>query len=347
MQELRWWITSNLKTLDFMVNVNHFEKEAICIYKGETYSVRDNGSVSRHPIAGKRNRPNDSKWTFGKLNPKTGYMEIASVVIHRIVARAFNGEPPTNEHVVDHIDTNKQNNRPENLRWLTRLENILLNPITARRIEIVCGSVEAFLADPSKFKGKFPDPNYDWMCAVSSQEAQLSKKRLLEWAKSGKSVQGGTLGAWIYSRGVSSNNTHYVEDENRMIDSLTRNALQIAKNWKTPTEFPLCPQETSEKPLVSYAGLLTIGGVFSRNQFTSSIIECFAVSSDESTLWVMCKSGEENPIKPYSLAEVTYQKEGYVHNSLGTFIEKTGAEKQFNLVQGLDWTFGETIDDFC
>ena len=50
------------------------------------------------------------------------------------MATAFHGEPPTKEHVVDHIDTNKQNNRPENLRWVTRLENILLNPITAKRI---------------------------------------------------------------------------------------------------------------------------------------------------------------------------------------------------------------------
>ena len=140
-----------------MVNVNHFEKECDCIYKGEQYSVRDNGAVLRHTPTNKRTRPTDNNWTFGKLNSKTGYLEVASVRIHRIVATAFHGEPPTNEHVVDHIDTNKQNNRPDNLRWLTRLENVLLNPITARRIEIICGSVEAFLADPSKFRDKFPD----------------------------------------------------------------------------------------------------------------------------------------------------------------------------------------------
>ena len=157
-----------------MVNVNHFEKECECIYKDEGYSVRDNGAVLRYPLDGKRPRPTDNNWTFGKLNSRTGYLEIASVRIHRIVATAFHGLPPTKEHVVDHIDTNKQNNRPENLHWVTRLENILLNPITARRIELVCGSVEAFLENPSKFRDKFPDPNYQWMCTVSKEESQAS-----------------------------------------------------------------------------------------------------------------------------------------------------------------------------
>lgn len=47
-------------------------------------------------------------------------MEIASVRVHRIVATAFHGNPPTKEYVVDHIDTNRQNNRPDTL---TRLKS--------------------------------------------------------------------------------------------------------------------------------------------------------------------------------------------------------------------------------
>jgi hypothetical protein len=329
-----------------MVNVNHFEKECECIYKNEHYSVRDNGTVFRYPLNEKRPRPTDNSWTFGKLNTKTGYLEIASVRIHRIVATAFHGEPLTKEHVVDHIDTNRQNNQPDNLRWVTRLENILLNPITARRIELVCGSVEAFLATPSKFRNKFPDPNYEWMCAVSVQEAQASKERLLAWAKSDKPLQGGSLGEWIYNRSATNQFVEYIEEE-ELINSLTPNAIQKARNWKTPTEFPCCPQENTGNSIVTYTANLNVGDVFSRNQYTSSIIERFAISNDENTLWIMCKSGDENPIKPYSLAEITYQNNVFVHSSLGTFFEKNGAEKQFTLAQGLEWTGGDTIDDYC
>lgn len=324
-----------------------FNQEVKCIYKDEHYSVRDNGAVLRYPLDGKRQRPTDNNWTFGKLNIKTGYLEIASVRIHRIVATAFHGEAPTKEHVVDHIDTNRQNNRPDNLRWVTRLENILLNPITARRIEIICGSVEAFLADPSKFRDKFPDPNYDWMCAVSIEEAQASKERLLAWAKSDKPLQGGSLGEWIYNRSISSPLTEYVEEELEFINSLTQNAVQKIRNWKTPSEFPCCPKKNINNSVAEYVANLNVGYVFSRNQYTNSIIERFAVSKDEDTLWIMCKSSEDNPIKPYSLAEITYQNDVFVHNSLGAFFEKDGAEKQFTLVQGLEWTGNDTIDDYC
>lgn len=117
-------------------SVNDYTREEECIYKDERYSVRDNGAVWRHPREGKKPRPTDCQWTFGKTNSKTGYMEIGSARVHIIVAMAFYGVRNTKIYVVDHIDTNRQNNRIENLRWLTRLENILLNPISRKRLNI-------------------------------------------------------------------------------------------------------------------------------------------------------------------------------------------------------------------
>ena len=42
-------------------------------------------------------------------------MDIGTEVVHRIVATAFHGEQPSVKHIVDHIDTNRRNNRVENL----------------------------------------------------------------------------------------------------------------------------------------------------------------------------------------------------------------------------------------
>ena len=78
-----------------MADLEDYKQESECVYKVERYFVRDNGAVLRHPLDGKRPRPTDDSWTFGKLNIKTGYLEIASVRVHRIVATAFHGEPQT------------------------------------------------------------------------------------------------------------------------------------------------------------------------------------------------------------------------------------------------------------
>ena len=132
------------------VHLDCFDREVTCTYRGETYRVRDNGAVFRRRREGARLRPLDEKWTFGRADKKRGYMYISSILVHRIVATAFHGPQPSKDHVVDHIDTNRRNNRPENLRWVTRLENILLNPITARRVEIAYGSIENFLSNPDQ-----------------------------------------------------------------------------------------------------------------------------------------------------------------------------------------------------
>jgi hypothetical protein len=318
-----------------------------CHYKNEHYSVRDNGAVLRHAPKTKRTRPADNKWTFGKLNSRNGYMFIASVRIHQIVATAFHGVPPTKEHVVDHIDTNRQNNRPDNLRWVTKFENAMLNPITAKRIALVCGSVEAFLADPSKFRDKFPEPNVRWMCTVGKKEAQISLERMLDWAKSDKLPSGGTLDDWIFERDNmqrrQGETNPEVPDE---IKAKTSNAVQ--RNWLTPSEFPCCPKENTEDAIAAYAENLVIGSVFCRNDIYSSVVLQSAISDDQQLLYVLTESSEgENAIKPWALAKITFENAFFVHTNLQSFFSKEGAEKQFCLAQGLEWNGGDSIDDYC
>lgn len=46
-----------------------------------------------------------------------------SGLVHRLVAMAFVGLPPTPKHQVNHKDLNKSNNVPENLEWVTQTQN--------------------------------------------------------------------------------------------------------------------------------------------------------------------------------------------------------------------------------
>ena len=48
----------------------------------------------------------------------------SGILVHRIICKAYYGEPPTDKHVVNHKDSNRQNNKPENLEWVTQQENV-------------------------------------------------------------------------------------------------------------------------------------------------------------------------------------------------------------------------------
>lgn len=317
-------------------DLNVFNNEIISEYKGEKYSVRDNGSVLRHPKDDSKPRPTDNKWTFGKVDVKNGYMLIAGERVHRIVCYAFHGNPPTKEYVVDHIDTNRQNNRVDNLRWGTKLENALNNPITRKKIILQCGSIEEFLKNPSILRENATEPNFDWMRNVTPSEAKISKEKLLEWAASDSVPSGGTLGEWIFE----SNKNKSINNEN----SLTEGVFQL--DWKTPSEFPKCPSISDNTPIKTYAGNLTVGDVFMKNRYGTSRVHKIALSDDEKYLYVITKA-EDFAIKEYALAIVYFENNLYVHQSKGTFFTEEGAMKQFTLAQGLEWDGEDSIDDFA
>ena len=325
-----------------MVSIDDFKRKAECFYKGEKYSVRDNGAVLRHSRRGMRIRKDDDQWTFGKPNEKNGYMYIGNERIHRIVAIVFIGEPPTPQHVVDHIDTNRRNNRPENLRWVTKLENALNNPITRKRIILACGSIETFLANPSILNECDVEPDFRWMRTVSANEAQISKERLQSWAKSDKISSGGSLGEWIFEQPILQKES--IEIPKLMISKTVGAAQQ---NWQIPSEFPCCPQKSSEESLLNYYENLKTGSVFCSNDIYKSLVFKKGMPEDHQSIYVISESTEgENAVKPYALAKITYENGIFVHTSLRSFFTKEGAEKQFCIAQGLEWTGEDSIDDY-
>lgn len=271
------------------VDINDFNLEVECVYKNERYLARDNGAVCRLVRKNKKLRPNDNLWSFGKLNEKNGYLEFSSERVHRITATAFLGEPPTKEHVVDHIDTNKQNNRPQNLRWVTRLENVLLNPITAKRIAYVCGSVEKFLADPEKYRDLFPEPNLSWMKIVTIEEGKNSLERMLKWANSDNKSTGLSLDKWIFNR--EKIQTPSVPQPNYILSKTPNAAQRIISLGDKPNEFPSTPEMFNGDPLTAYSLNLKEGAVFFRNHNGEYLVKKFGFSKDKKSLYVLSKSG--------------------------------------------------------
>jgi hypothetical protein len=317
--------------------LDQYERQVEIEYEGEKYLVRDNGAVCRTSRSGSRKRKLDDAWTFGRANDSTGYMYVGSHVVHRIVAFAFH-EQPSKQYIVDHIDTNRRNNRADNLRWVTRLDNALLNPITLKRIVRCYGSLDAFFEDPSAIRER--DPDFSWMRTVTKEEAEESRRRLLKWAESDRAPRGGQLGQWVLrSRRAD---TAPVVEVVRDSQSLTPMAIQ--RKWRTLGEFPACPDSLGSDPLGEYAARLKPGTVFCKNTFGETLTE---MAGRSATLLGVVGRMPEPSVKGWALSKITVENEKFVHESMHTYFSLEGALNAYSELLGIGAPYEETIDDFC
>ena len=320
-----------------MVDINDFEQEKTCTYKDEVYSVRDNGAIMRHIREGKPKRKNDNLWTFGKPNLISGYLEFAGERVHRIVACAFLGDPPTDQHVVDHIDTNRHNNRPDNLRWLTRLENALNNPITRAKIEMICGSIEAFIQNPSilhKYESK--DTNFSWMRRVSPEEAKAAYEHWMEWAnktKEDRIPKNGGIGPgdWIFSF----KEDHAEESE----DNDTSEKTKVFQYWKSKvidrTEesyFPLSPRTTEEGEdvLQKYMNALVPGVDFLISRDYKTVFREVCYFKDENKFRVLTERINAQRMSWY-IFEIWAEGDYIIHKSVGNYTKNKRKDAELAL----------------
>ena len=324
----------------YSIDLGDFTSERRCEYKGRIYYVRDNGAIYRQCKGDGVSRKNDEVWTFGKLDETTGYMLIGAERVHRIVCTAFHGEAPSHQHVVDHINTNRQDNRPDNLRWLTKLENALNNPITVKRIIYCCGSIEAFKENPSLLKDTEEYRDISWMRRCSPAEAKIAYDNLMKWA-----IKPVPENPKPFRKPITEEVYDSFDDEDGNVDTpseFQKNVIQ--RNWKTPTEFPPCPDGVSKNPIGEYLSNLTDGCVTSKNQY--GVWTLLKASKHESEDSIIILSENPDSVKPYAICKVFYEKGIYYHESLETFFHDDGGLKYFEIYCGREWTGGDCFDDY-
>ena len=332
-----------------MIDVDEYKEIAECVYKGEQYSVRDNGAVMRHLREGKRPRKDDGVWTFGVKNNANGYMMIGDHRVHIIVATAFYGERDCKVYVVDHIDTNRCNNRKENLRWLTRLENVLMNPATLKRVTYLCGGdIMNFINNPScLLDSNGTNNDISWMRTVSSDEARVAYENIQRWArkKSGPTLNiGNDNKNWMFEKRPSYYYDMEIPQDVFYHAHSPESALQ--KNWRTPTDFPCCPKFDEEPNINTYKSALVKDSVFSHNEYSHHIV-LESMTIDDKTLLVMTEDTSKDAIKPYSVCRIIISGKQFIHECISTYFELNGAKKYYTIEQGKEWTGPETIDDYC
>lgn len=299
--------------------IDIYDEVRQCEYRGEVYSVRDNGAVMRHPKEGGRHRRLDNIWTFGKISAQQGYLTIGSVPIHRIVATAFLGEAPSDKHVVDHIDTNRQNNRPSNLRWLTRFENVVLNEITRTKLELLCGcSIEDILSDLSILRDKPLTQQFSWMKTVSRDEAEKTLATWRNWA-----------------------------NEITEMDENERNELRQNYNDRNGRNGMIYPLEPRRKvSLDLYFANLKNDEVFCYKDYPSGrysyVVLDFCLNKETKVLSVVTTN--EGNSKAF-LTSITIENNDYSYDTRSFFTDE-GLKKYMTIARGEKWTGGEVIDDY-
>ena len=333
--------------------INDFSEVRECDYKGEHYSVRDNGAIMRHPRKDKKPRLDDNVWTFGKRDWRTAYMMLGGHRVHIIVAIAFHGEHDSKVYVVDHIDTNRSNNRVENLRWFTRLENALNNPITRKKIESLCGGdIQKFIDDPSCLRTDGPyTQDVSWMRTVTSEEAKAALANLEHWAqiappKSNANIQSSDK-EWMFKKQAWSqyrrpDSSPEVENMFEKMKSMLGEDHEIKR--EPIVEFLLKPEEFGDD-LEAYFAKIVPGVPFAKTRWGYSNVIQAIMANDKSSIGVAVTMPSE--IKPFGAYEI-YCEDGKIeHAFLGTCFDKNGALQRMTEAAGEKWTGPDSIDNYC
>jgi hypothetical protein len=123
------------------------------------------------------------------VQPTQRYVSVRSFKLHRLICRAFHGEPLGDRKLVRHLNDDPRDNRADNLRWGDDRDNFLDRvrndrdrhgsyDVTADNYEEMCAYIDAKVQadigtsrDPAK---SFPD-------FIGSRSAQLEDFGIHDW----------------------------------------------------------------------------------------------------------------------------------------------------------------------
>lgn len=333
-----------------------YNRTVKCSYKERVYLVRDNGAIYRLPKDNSRPSKNDNVWTFGVKDMSTGYMFLSGIRVHQVVCTAFHGPAPSQNMVVDHIDTNRCNNRPDNLHWVTRLENALNNPVTRKKIIHLYGSVEAFLKDPSAVSSKSMPTDISWMRTVTKAEADACKVRMQEWVSKDSVSESSYTRAGIYDD-ILQPKTHAIVNINvncpmqELYDYFQEQRFN--PKWESRvfshTEaclFPTVPPISilPENVISEYAKLLLPGVDYILSRYYKLVVSEIVVISEGSIIRVLAKKfgGQKNV---WYVFEIKTDGKFLQHQKIGSYGKRNKALAVLNDPLARGWednTLGRT-----
>ena len=123
----------------------------------------------------------------------------------------------------------------------------------------------------------------------------------------------------------------------------TKNIEQ--RNWRTPTEFPMCPVGLPENPLEAYKQNMIIDGIFSRNRYGESLLKDVDYTPERDALIVL--TYQPGSTKEWCLCATYVDNGKFIHESISSYFQEDGGRKYFTIYTGGVWTGGEVFDDGC
>ncbi|MDO8925337.1 MAG: hypothetical protein Q7U94_00340 [Sideroxyarcus sp.] len=213
---------------------------------------------------------------------------------------------------------------------------MLKNPITRRKVEFLCGSIEAFLDNPSMLRDASGNPNFEWMRAVTPEEAKNCMARMHIWAGSTPSKR-----TTDRVRGQAPKNFSRMyqplqkweaglDGEPGLDFALTPRSAQYM--WNPAIHFPLCPANISIDPLEDYVQNTSLGAVLAYSEdpdiCTELTVRRVEYLRDRAAILILCSRAGMG----WAIVGIEVSSRGlphFIHFYLGSYSNEVEANDAF------------------